>query len=171
MVEYNFSSDTSTSSTASASSCWKYKLFIAYTAASLPDLCLARTWSKPLYSSISCFVTFVKHFPIILITLPTPIGLTSLLPLSSGIRWLARIGSMVARSMYSAHSQQVRAVKASAHKLEPDFLNDLLARVLWKPFVSTFRGPAAPLYVDYDNSNTNNNNNNNQLYLSRVTEQ
>ena len=31
-------------------------------------------------------VTFVKHFPIILITLPTPIGLTSLLPLSSEIR-------------------------------------------------------------------------------------
>ena len=130
MVDYNFSSDTSTNSTAWASSL----LFISYTAASVPDMCSMQTWSKPLYSSISCFVTFVKHFPIILITSPTPIGLTS--PLSSGIRWLARTGSMAVGSMYSAHNQQIRAAKAS-HKLEPDFLNDLLARVLWKPFVST----------------------------------
>ena len=38
MVDYNFSSDTSTSSTAWASSCWN-KLFIACTAASLLDMC------------------------------------------------------------------------------------------------------------------------------------
>ena len=47
-------------------------------------------WRKPEASHSTlvslCFVTFVKHFPIILITSPTPIGMISLLPLPSGIR-------------------------------------------------------------------------------------
>ena len=63
--------------TLSVSLCWN-KLFIACTAVSLPDLCPAQTWSEPLDSPISCFVTFVTHFPItLLITSPTLIGRTS----------------------------------------------------------------------------------------------
>ena len=83
---------------------------------------------------------FFRHFfyalSIILITSPIPIGRTSPLHLFSGIRRLARISSIVVRSMYNVHNRRVRVARAS-HKLEPDFLNDLLARIPWKPLAST----------------------------------
>ena len=83
-----------------------------------------------------CFSSLFLRTSIILITSPTPIGRTSPLHLFSGIRRLARISSIVVRSMYNVHNRRVRVARAS-HKLEPDFLNDLLARIPWKPLAST----------------------------------
>ena len=56
----------------------------------------AHTCVAPLASITSCFPILETHLPInLLITSPTPIGRTSPLPLSKGIRRFDRISSMV----------------------------------------------------------------------------
>ena len=72
------------------------------------------------------------------------IGRTSPLPLSSGIRRLAKIGSMVSGSTNSVHSLLV-SVAMDSHRLILDLLKDLLAKILLKPLVSTPKGPPDPL--------------------------
>ena len=90
----------------------------------------------PLALITSCFATLVTHLPIILlITSPTPIGRTSPLPLSSGIRRLATIGSMVSGSTNSVHSLLV-SVAIDSHRLILDLLKDLHAKILLKPLAS-----------------------------------
>ena len=60
---------------------------MACIAASLLDFCPAHSWSE-LLASTTTSATLITHFPQILLkTSPTPIGLTTLSPLSSGIRY------------------------------------------------------------------------------------
>ena len=102
-------------------------LRIEWTAASLPLLCPAQTCREPHASITSCLVTLITHFPIIRrITSPTPMGRTFPSPLSSGIRRLARIASMLRGSTYSVHSFFV-IVAIAEQRFEPDFLKDLQA--------------------------------------------
>ena len=120
---------------------------IACIAASLPDFCPAHSWSEPLASTTSFLATIITHFPqILLITSPTPIGLTAPSPLSSGIRRLATKGSMVVGSMYCVHRVFIMVAIAS-HSLEDDCLKDLQARILLKPLASTPEGPPAPFVL------------------------
>ena len=101
----------------------------------------------PLALMTSCFATLVTHLPIILlITTPTPIGRTSALPLSSGIRRLATIGSVVSETKNSVHSLLV-SVAIDSHRLVLDLLKDLHAKILLKPSASTSEGPPDPLVL------------------------
>ena len=125
--------EASTSKAASVSSASKI-LRMACIAASPPLFWPVHTCMAPLALITSCFATLVTHLPIILlITSPTPIGRTSPLPLSSGIRRLATIGSMVSGSTNSVHSLLV-SVAIDSHRLLLDLLKDLHAKILLKPF-------------------------------------
>ena len=119
-------------------------LRIAWTAASLPLLCPAQTCKEPHASINSCLVTLITHFPIIRrTTFPTPMGRTFPYPLSSGIRRLARIVSMLRGSTYSVHSFLVIAAIAE-QRFVPDFLKDLQAIIRRNPLESTPDGPPEP---------------------------
>ena len=74
----------------------------------------------------------------------TPIGLTSPLPLSSGINRLTKISSIVRGSTNSVHSRLARVAKES-QRFMLDFLKDLQASILLTPFASTPEGPQEPL--------------------------
>ena len=121
---------------------------IACIAASLPDFCTTHSWSEQLASTTSLLATLITHFPQILLkTSPTPIGLTALSLLSSGIRRLAATGSMVLGSMYFVHRVLV-IVAIVSRSLVDDCLKDLQARILLKPFASTpDRPPAVPFVI------------------------
>ena len=116
-------------------------------AASAPLFRPTHTCSGPLASIISYFVTLVTHLGIILLTTSTtPIGRTSPLPLSSGINRLAKIGSIVAGSTSSIQSLLASMAMAS-QRLALDFLKDLLASILLKPFASIPEGPPEPFFL------------------------
>ena len=116
-------------------------------AASAPLFRPVHTCSGPLVSIISCFVTLVTHFAIILLTTsPTLIGRTSPLPLSSGINRLAKIGSIVAGSTSSVQSL-LGSMAMASQRLVLDFLKDLLASTLLKPFASIPEGPPEPFVL------------------------
>ena len=138
--------EASTSSAASVSSDSKISC-IAWMEASLPDLWPAHTCVAPLASITSCFPILETHLPInLLITSPTPIGRTSPLPLSKGIRRFDGIGSMVSGSTYSVQSLFV-SIAIESHKLVLDLLKDLQASILLKPTASTSEGPPEPLVL------------------------
>ena len=83
---------------------------------------------------------------ILLITSPTPIGLTAPSPLSRGMRRLATSDSMVKGSIYYVH--KVFAFEAIAsHSFVDDCFNDLQASIRLKPFVSTPQGPQNLLFL------------------------
>ena len=71
----------------------------------------------------------MTHLPIILLFFTSP------LPLSSGIRRLATIGSMVSGSTNSVQSLLV-SVAIDSHRLILDLLKDLHAKILLKPLAS-----------------------------------
>ena len=111
-------------STASVSSALNTSC-IACIATSLPDFYPAHGWIEPLASITSYLATIITHHPqIILITSPTPIGLTAASPSSSGIRRPATRGYMVVGSMYCVHRVLIMAAIAS-HSLEDDYLKTL----------------------------------------------
>ena len=106
--------------------CFKYSMHSVY--CSLASRFLSATqWSEPLASTTSFLAAIITHFPqILLITSPTPIGLTAPSPLSSGIRRLTTRGSMVVGSMYCVHRVLIMVAIAS-HSLKDDCLKDLQA--------------------------------------------
>ena len=108
----------------------------------------AHSWSEQLASTTSFLATRITHFPHILLkTSPTPIGLTALSLLSSGIRRLAATGSMVLGSIYFVHRVLV-IVAIVSRSLVDDCLKDLQARILLKSFASTpDRPPAVPFVI------------------------
>ena len=119
-------------------------LRIARTAAPLPLLCPAHTCREPHASITSCLVTLISHFPIMQrITSLTLKGHTFPSPLSSGIRWLARIASMLRESTYSVNSLLV-IVAIAEQRYVPNFLKDLQANIRRNPLGSTPDGPLEP---------------------------
>ena len=67
-------------------------------------------------------------------------------PLSSGIRRLARIASMLRGSTYSVHSFLV-IVAIAEQRFVHDFLKDLQAIIRRNPLDSTPDGPPEPLLL------------------------
>ena len=118
---------------------FKYSMHSVY--CSLASGLLSSTQLEWVARIDNIFLTLITHFPQILLkTSPTPIGLTAPSPLSSGIRRLATMGSMVIGSVYCVHRVLV-IVAIASHSLVDDCLKDLQARILLKPFSSTPDGP------------------------------
>ena len=99
----------------------------------------SQTCSEPLVLIMSFLVTFVTHFPmILLITSPAQISVTYQLPLLSGINRLAKVGSAKG-STSSVHSHLARVAKESQRFVQ--------ASVLLNPFTSRSEGPQEHLVL------------------------